>query len=59
MGLPYDYARCLGIDNDLCAKCMRNTPGRPEGWQVYISAKIIKNECPDYIDPKEWYEPDR
>ena len=56
--LPYDYARCVGSGGDLCAACMRNTPGRPE-WQVHISPKRIDNECPDYIDPKEWNEPDR
>lgn len=56
--LPYDYSRCVGVEADLCASCMRNTPGRPE-WQVYISPKFDGEECPDYIDPKEWNELDR
>jgi hypothetical protein len=37
--LPYDIARCRGLDLPLCQDCRRREPGR-EHWQTYISPAI-------------------
>ena len=54
--LPYDYARCSGvnIDGDWregCEDCLRRTsPGRPE-YQAYIMPpEIIAFECEHRIE---------
>lgn len=60
MTLPYDYARCEGVQHDGewregCEDCQRRTsPGRPEGWQTYIKPidRIIVFECEYRIAPE-------
>ncbi len=58
MTLPYDYARCKGVQHDGewregCEDCQRRTsPGRPER-QAYIQPpEIIVFEC-EYRIPEE------
>lgn len=60
MTLPYDYARCEGVQHDGvwregCDDCQRRTsPGRPEGWQTWIKPPaIIVFECEFRVSPGE------
>jgi hypothetical protein len=56
--LPWDYARCTGANKPVCLDCMRKSPGRPDGWQVYIAGQPIDDiTCENHISPKDWHEP--
>lgn len=39
MGLPFDTARCIGIDNVLCKVCRRKEPGGEYQWFIMPEAK--------------------
>ncbi len=52
MTLPYDYARCEGVQHDGCEDCQRRTsPGRPER-QAYIQPPEIIIECDFRVPPE-------
>lgn len=50
--LPFDTARCIGIDSDLCQICRRREPGHPTR-QTFINPMINDWGCPGYIDRDE------
>lgn len=50
MSLPYDIARCAGVDERLCAACRRTEPGHPS-MQVHVVAAFANGQCHNFIEP--------
>jgi hypothetical protein len=51
--LPYDKARCHGIDRaPICSDCRRKEPGDPVR-QVYVYPPVCWRDCEFYIGPVE------
>ena len=60
MTLPYDYARCQGVNEEGhwregCEDCLRRTsPGR-EQYQPYMMPPVlVVFECEQRIAPEDW-----
>ena len=57
MILPYDIARCKGIDgHEQCSDCRRKEPG-DKLRQVFIvpqvNVQVFKSDCWEYIEPEQ------
>jgi len=63
MSIPYDTARCAGVQYDGiwregCDDCLRRTsPGRDQ-WQTYIAPHNGEGPCPSRIGPRDVPETD-
>lgn len=44
MGLPFDYARCMGTLDPLCETCRRKEQGHDE-YQWFIAPEMNKGKC--------------
>jgi hypothetical protein len=48
--LPYDYARCVGVQHPDCRYCQRREPGDADGqWHMTPPAAALMGRCPERL----------
>lgn len=48
MTLPYDMARCNGMNAPLCHRCRRRKPGNPSSQSIILPVLTL-NGCENFI----------